>query len=61
VPVHDLDSALTLCTHGSDVDTVIVDGRILMEEGRVLVIDEPALLEEAESALRHLRRRLGWE
>jgi 5-methylthioadenosine/S-adenosylhomocysteine deaminase len=60
-PVHDLDSALTLCTHGSDVDTVIVDGRILMEEGRVLVIDEPALLEEAESALRHLRRRLGWE
>ncbi len=61
VPVHDLDSALVLCTHGCDVETVIVDGRILMEDGRVLVLDEPALLEEAEAVLRHLRRRLGWE
>ncbi|MGQ9668152.1 MAG: amidohydrolase family protein [Anaerolineae bacterium] len=60
-PVHDLDSALVLSTHGCDVETVIADGRILMEAGRVLVLDEPALLEEAETALRHLRRRLGWE
>lgn len=59
MPVHDVDSALTLSTHGSDVETVIVGGDLLMHEGRVLVVDEPALLAESRAAVEHLAARAG--
>lgn len=58
-PVHDIDSALALCCHGSDVDTVMVDGKILMRGKRVLVLDEDALLQECEQAVLGLRSRAG--
>lgn len=58
-PLHDLDSALTLCTHGSDVETALVGGRMLLHEGRVLVLDEAALLEACRAAMRKLRSRAG--
>lgn len=61
MPVHDLSSALTLCTHGCDVDTVIVDGKILMKGKRVLVVDEDALLQECRRAIKHLRHQAGLE
>lgn len=59
VPVHDLTSALVLGTHGSDVDTVIVDGKILMEHKKVLVIDEQKLIRECTSAVTNLRKKAG--
>lgn len=58
-PLHDLDSALALSTHGSDVETVLVGGRLLLREGRVLALDERALLEACRDATRSLRRRAG--
>jgi len=60
-PVHDVDSALVLCTHGSDVETVIVGGRVLMREKRVLVVDEAALLDACRAAVQRLRERAGIE
>ena len=59
MPVHDIDSALALSTHGSDVDTVIVRGQILMHNRRVLVLDEAALLDECRHAVGLLRQRAG--
>ncbi len=59
VPVHDLDSALVLGTHGADVQTVIVGGRLLMHDRRVLVLDEAALLDECRAAAKHLRQTAG--
>lgn len=59
VPVHDPASALALSTHGSDTDTVIVAGKLLMQAGRVLTIDEPALLDEARSVVQQLRAAAG--
>ncbi|NPV77778.1 MAG: amidohydrolase [Anaerolineae bacterium] len=59
MPVHDLDSALVLCSHGSDVDTVIVRGNILMKDRRLLHIDEEALLKECIQAVILLRKRAG--
>ena len=32
---------------GTDVETVVVAGRIVVDDGRVLTVDEPALLDEA--------------
>ena len=59
VPVHDIDSALALSTHGSHVETVIVGGDILMRDREILVLDEKALLDECRSAAGLLRTRAG--
>jgi 5-methylthioadenosine/S-adenosylhomocysteine deaminase len=59
-PVHNIDSALVLSCHGSDVDSVIIDGKLLMHQKRILVFDEEALLKECEQAALSLRKRLGW-
>jgi 5-methylthioadenosine/S-adenosylhomocysteine deaminase len=58
-PVHDIDSALMLSTHGSDIDSVMVAGRFLLRNGQVTVLDEQALLEACRHALINLRRRAG--
>jgi 5-methylthioadenosine/S-adenosylhomocysteine deaminase len=58
MPVHDVDSALALSTHGSDVETVIVGGDLLMHEGHVLMLDESALLAECRQAIRRLQIQL---
>jgi len=59
VPVQDIDSALVLGTHGSDVRTVIVAGEILMRDGKVTVVDELALYDACRRAIRSLRKRAG--
>ena len=57
MPVHDPVSALALSTHGSDVNTVIVGGHVVMQAQRVLGVDEPALLEACRGAAAALRQR----
>jgi 5-methylthioadenosine/S-adenosylhomocysteine deaminase len=44
---------------GTDVETVVVAGRVVVEEGRVLTVDEPSLLDEAEQLGDKLGRVLG--
>ncbi|RVI31666.1 hydrolase, partial [Sinorhizobium meliloti] len=44
---------------GSDVDTVIVDGRIIMEEGRVLTADMYEALAFGEAEAKALVERAG--
>jgi 5-methylthioadenosine/S-adenosylhomocysteine deaminase len=46
---------------GQDVTTVIVDGRVLMEERKVLTVDEPAALDFAEAEARAVVARAGLE
>lgn len=58
-PVQDVPSALALCTHGSDVKSVMVAGRMLMKDKKVLVVDEEALLDECRKAILHLRTKAG--
>jgi len=38
--------ALTYCAKGSDVETVIINGRVVMQDRVIQSIDEPAILEE---------------
>ncbi len=57
MPVHRPESALVYNAVGPDVHTVIVDGRILLDAGRVTVLDETALLEECRQAARDLVHR----
>ena len=59
MPVHRPESALVYNASGPDVHTVIVEGRILLDAGRVVVLDEEALLAECRSAARQLLSRAG--
>jgi len=47
-PLHNPVSHMVYAANGSDVHTVIVDGKILMENREVKTIDEQRVLEEAE-------------
>ena len=56
-PVHDFYANMVYSARGSDVDTVIVDGRVLMEGGEVKTVDEEEVrLKAGECALDLLAR-----
>lgn len=57
-PVNDLFSQLVHCVKASDVQTVIVDGRILMRNREPTVLEEKRVVEEAKKANADLMRRL---
>ena len=46
IPVHDLYSTLAYSVNGADVETVIIDGNIVMENRRMLTIDEEMVKKE---------------
>jgi 5-methylthioadenosine/S-adenosylhomocysteine deaminase len=48
-PRYDPISHLVYATRGDDVVTTIVNGRVLMRDRKVLTLDEPAVLREAEA------------
>ncbi len=47
-PVHSVISHLVYSATGGDVDTVMVDGKMLMEGRKVLTLDEEKVLEQAQ-------------
>lgn len=59
MPVHRAPSALVYNASGGDVDTVIVDGQVLMRGKNVLCVDEERLLAEARGACERLFERAG--
>jgi 5-methylthioadenosine/S-adenosylhomocysteine deaminase len=58
-PVNDLFSQLVHCTKASDVQTVIVNGRIVMRDHRLQLADEVKVLEKARKANLDLMTRLS--
>jgi 5-methylthioadenosine/S-adenosylhomocysteine deaminase len=56
-PVHSLPAALVYSVRASDVDTVIVDGRVLMRGGRLLTVDIDQALREVEGRVARLSDR----
>jgi 5-methylthioadenosine/S-adenosylhomocysteine deaminase len=60
-PVGDVLASIVYNARGSDVDTVIVDGRILMRNKMFVDFDEAVLLDECRDRARHLARRAGIE
>jgi 5-methylthioadenosine/S-adenosylhomocysteine deaminase len=47
-PRHDLAANIVHSAHASDVDYVIVDGRVLLRKGELTTLDEAKILREAE-------------
>lgn len=61
-PLHQMVNALVYAESGADVDTVLVDGRIVVEHGQVRTVDETRLRAQAQAAADRLRRdnRPAW-
>ena len=53
-----LTSNLVYACNGSDVDTVFIDGEMLMQRRKLLRIDEAALLEQTNGAACDLAYKL---
>jgi len=58
-PLHNIYASILYSARGSDVDTVMVEGKILMQNGIVKTLDEQAVVEKAEKhAFKLLARNL---
>jgi 5-methylthioadenosine/S-adenosylhomocysteine deaminase len=55
-PATDVARTLTYSMRGDEVTTVVVDGRVLVEDGRMLELDEEAIIDQCR---RRARRILG--
>ncbi len=53
-PLHDVVSNLVYCGKAADVETVVVDGRIVVEERRVVGVDLPDLYGRVAAAVRRI-------
>jgi 5-methylthioadenosine/S-adenosylhomocysteine deaminase len=58
-PMYDPLSHLVYTTRGDDVRTTIVNGKILMREGKVLTLNEPAVLAEARKLAAEVRQAVA--
>lgn len=50
-PGHDVINMLVYCARGSDVDTVLVNGRVVVQNGQVRTVPEKEVLEEARKVI----------
>ncbi len=56
-PLHNLQAGLVYSAHGSDVDTVIVDGKVIMQNHKLKTLNEQAIMEKAEKTASDLIHR----
>ena len=57
IPANNIVSGLVYSSKGSEVETVIVDGKVLMEDRKLTTIDEDRVYEE----VRKMAARLGMD
>lgn len=53
-PVHDIEAVLAYSANGADVDTVFINGQLVMRGRQLLTIDEEELLTQASARARRL-------
>ena len=59
IPIYNIYSQLVYATKASDVETVIIDGRIVMDNRRVLTIDERSVRAKANEYRDRIRKSIG--
>lgn len=60
-PIYDPVRSLVYSAQSTGVDTVVIDGRVVLEGGELTTIDEGAALEKIDRAASDLSRRMGFE
>ncbi len=61
VPMYDVYAQIAYSLKGSDVETVVIGGRVVMRERKLLTIDEPRVLEKAREYGKSVKASLGME
>ena len=61
VPMYDVYAQIAYSLKGSDVETVIIGGRVVMRERKLLTIDEPRVLEKAREYGKSVSASLGMQ
>jgi 5-methylthioadenosine/S-adenosylhomocysteine deaminase len=61
VPMYDIYSQIAYSLKGSDVATVIIGGRVVMQDHLLLTVDEPTVLEKAREYGKSVKASLGME
>jgi len=57
-PIHDPVGSIVYCANCNDVETVIIDGKIVMENRKILTLDEKSFAEKAESGAYNIKERI---
>lgn len=57
VPATDIVSTIAWCTIGSDVDTVVVNGQMIVENGRSLTLNEEEIINNARKSTASILKR----
>lgn len=60
-PVHNPVSALVYAALGNEPEAVIIDGRVVLRDGRVTTVDEGRMIEQSQRLADSLCRRAGLE
>src|SRR5579862_10010246 len=61
VPMYDVYAQIAYSLKGSDVQTVVIGGRVVMRDRKLLTVDEPAVLEKAREYGKSVKASLGME
>ena len=61
VPIYDIYAQIAYSLKGSDVDTVVIGGRVVMRDHKLLTIDEPQVLEKAREYGKSVKASLGMQ
>lgn len=57
-PVHDPVASLVYCANGGDVDTVIIDGKVVMERRQIKTVDEQKVIQKSYEVSQRLKEKL---
>ena len=58
-PSYDTVSTLVYSSHASDIETLIVNGKIIMRNRKILSVDEEVILKETEKLAKNIRTFIG--
>ena len=61
VPMYDVYAQIAYSLKGSDVETVVIGGRVVMRNRKLLTVDEPAVLKKAREYGKSVKVSLGME
>ena len=61
VPMYDIYTQIAYSLKGSDVETVIIGGKVVMQDHLLLTVDEPKVLEKAREYGKSVKTSLGME
>lgn len=61
VPMYDIYAQIAYSLKASDVDTVVIGGRVVMRDRKLLTVDEPRVLEKAREYGVSVKNSLGME